>query len=118
MKKGLNRGKKCGVSKPNNIRDLNQGFLASAYVPNQRPAYAGFNLRMHAYGMCAWDLFKTLTQKHDIEKHSTKENLNSNNLASNKHKTKQSKHVITQTKQEKYIKQQKKDKKEKRKVEA
>ena len=107
--KGLNRGKTCEVSKPNNKRNLNQGFLANAYVPNQRPAYTGFNLPMHAYGMCAWDLFKTLTQKHDIEKQSIKENLNSNNLASNKHKTKQSKHVITQTKHEKYIKQQKKD---------
>ena len=32
--------------------------------------YTGFNLRMHAYGMRAWDLFKTLTQKHEIEKQS------------------------------------------------
>ena len=56
--KGLNKGKTCEACKPNNIRDLNQGFWASAYVRNQRPANTGFNLRTHAYGMRAWDLFK------------------------------------------------------------
>ena len=117
MKRVLKRGKTCEVSKPNNIRDLSQGFQASACVYSQRPAYAGFNLCMHAYGICVWDLLKTLTQKHETEKQNIKENPNSNNLAclltSNKHKTKLSKHVITQTKQGKQIKQ-KRTKREKK----
>ena len=56
--KGLNTGKTCEVSKPNNTRDLNQGFWAIAYIRKQRPTYVGFNLRMHAYGMRVWDLFQ------------------------------------------------------------
>jgi len=47
--------------------------------------YARFNLCTYAYGMCAWDLFKTLTQKYEIEKQSIKENPNSNNLTCSDH---------------------------------
>jgi len=47
--------------------------------------YSRFNLRTHAYGMCAWDLFKMLNQKYETEKQSIKENPNSNNLTCSEH---------------------------------
>ena len=47
------KGKTCETNKPNNIKDLNQGFRASTCIRSQRPAYAGFNLRAHAHDICA-----------------------------------------------------------------
>ena len=47
------KGKTCETNKPNNIKDLNQGFGASTCIRSQRPAYAGFNLRAHAHDICA-----------------------------------------------------------------
>ena len=60
MKMTLKRDKACETNKPDNIRNLDWDFWVSACVHSQRPKYAGFNLRTHAYGMSMWDLFKTL----------------------------------------------------------
>ena len=59
IRKGFKKkGKTCETNKPNNIKDLNQGFWVSTCICSQRPAYVGFNLHVHAHNMCAWDLFK------------------------------------------------------------